>query len=101
MMLDIQLKNGHYLNTTQLAADFRKMIHCKFKIYSVSGTTEMYNQVQEFYMIFEQGYKGLEDLPLVLVKESSNNKQSSKADLKNQKGMNKQKSIPNMDGKNK
>ena len=40
MMIDIQLKNKNFENTTQLAAEFRKMIHCKFSILSVSGPLE-------------------------------------------------------------
>jgi len=45
MMIDIQLKNKNFDTTTQVAEEFRKMIHCKFSILSVSGPIEAYNQV--------------------------------------------------------
>jgi len=53
MMIDIQIKSKIFDNTTQLAAEFRKMIHCKFSILSVSGPVDAYNQVQDFYSMFE------------------------------------------------
>ena len=56
------------------------MIMSMFKLFSVSGNTDNYQHVNEFYQVFEDGFRGLDNLPLTKQQELAAQKSNSVKD---------------------
>lgn len=49
------------------------MTICMYKLFSSSGNKEQYPQAEEFYKVFEEGFRGLDNLPLTKQAEAASN----------------------------
>ena len=56
------------------------MIMTMFKLFSVSGNTENYQHATDFYQVFEDGFRGLDNLPLTKQQELAAQKNNQTRD---------------------